>query len=295
MERTRRDMQTRFGNLTDGFFKNFVKNMGKMATWGIAGTLIYGSLNIIKEGISYLSDLDNSLNQIRIVTGNTQIEVEKLADSYNDLAKEMSVTTKEIAGTAASLFRQGLDNSQVEERMKGIIEYAKISSITLQQSDKIITATANATGESVQKIIDIFALLGDTTASGAEEIGESLQRVASAAENSNISLEKSASWLATISSITRESASTIGRSINSIISRYESIKKTGFNSEDSTSLNDVTKALSQIGITATDSQGQLRDFADVMDEVGARFNTLSKNEKAYIATTMFGKICHFIQ
>ena len=79
----------------------------------------------------------------------------------------------------------------------------------------------------------------------ADEIGEALQRVASASENSNISLEKSASWLATISSVTRESASTIGRSLNSIISRYESIKENGFNEEDSSNINDVTKALSR--------------------------------------------------
>lgn len=122
----------------------------------------------------------------------------------------------------------------------------------------------------------------------ADEIGEALQRVASASENSNISLEKSASWLATISSITRESSSTIGRSLNSVISRYESIKKTGFNSEDATKINDVVEALSQVGIVATDSQGQLRDFAEVMDTVGAKFSTLDKNEKAYIATTLFG-------
>lgn len=122
----------------------------------------------------------------------------------------------------------------------------------------------------------------------ADEIGEALQRVASASETSNISLEKTASWLATISSITRESASTIGRSLNSAISRFESIKKTGFNSDDETKLNDVVKALSDIGIKATDSQGQLLDFAIVMDMVGERFDKLSKNEKAYIATTMFG-------
>lgn len=122
----------------------------------------------------------------------------------------------------------------------------------------------------------------------ADEIGEALQRVASASENSNISLEKSASWLATISSISRESASTIGRSLNSVISRYESIKKTGFNSEDATQLNDVVEALSKIGITATDSQGQLKDFAEVMDLLGSKFNTLSKNEQAYITTTLFG-------
>lgn len=262
----------------------------KIMIWGISTNLVYGSFRSLRLGISYLSELDNALNQIRIVTGYTQSEVTKLANSYNTLAKEMSVTTKEIAGTAANLYRQGLDDNQVEERMKSIIQYAKISSISLQQSDKIITATANATGESVQKIINVFSQLGDLTAADAAEIGEALQRVASAADNSNISLEKSVSWISTISSITRESASTIGRSINSIISRYESIKKTGFNSDDSSSLNDVTIALSQIGITATDSQGQLRDFADVMDEVGAKFNTLSKNEQAYITTTMFGRM-----
>ena len=90
----------------------------------------------------------------------TTEEVYKLATGYNKLAKEMNVTTGEIAKTSANLFRQGLDSSQVEERMKSIIKYAKISSISLQQSDKIITATANATGESVTKIIDLFALLG---------------------------------------------------------------------------------------------------------------------------------------
>jgi hypothetical protein len=76
--------------------------------------------------------------------------------------------------------------------------------------------------------------------------------------------------------------------LSSVISRYESIKKTGFNSEDETKLNNVVEALNQIGITATDSQGQLLDFGTVMDTLGAKFNTLSKNEKSYITTVLFG-------
>lgn len=274
----------------DGYsFIQMVELAGKkIAIWGISTSLVYGSLRQLKDGVVYITELDNALNEIRIVTGKTQEQVTQLAKSYNVLAKEMSVTTKEISSEAANLFRQGLDSSQVEERMKAIIQYAKISSISLQESDKIITATANATGESVEKIIDIFAMLGDSTASGADEIGEALQRVASAAENSNLSLEKTASWIATISSITRESASTIGRSISSIISRYESIKSTGFNSEDATKLNDVVEALDAVKIKATDAEGQLRPFAEVVDELGAKFDTLSKNEQAYIVTTMFG-------
>ena len=260
----------------------------RMAQWAISGTLIFGALRQIKEGISYITELDNSLNEIRIVTNKTQQEVNDLALSYNKLAKEMSVTTREITSTAADLFRQGLDDSQVEERMKAIIQYAKISSISLEESNKIITATANATGESVQKIIDIFALLGDETASGAEEIGEALQKVASTADNSGISLEKAASWIATISSITRESASVIGASLKSIISRYEQIKAKGFNEEDATQINDVTKALQAVGITAVDAQGQLRPIAEVLDELGAKWDGLTKNEQAYVSTALAG-------
>ena len=260
----------------------------KMVIWAGAGTLLFGTLRQIKEGIAYITELDNSLNEIRIVTNKTQEEVNNLASSYNKLAKEMNVTTKEVASTAADLFRQGLNDSQVEERMKAIIQYAKISSISLEESNKIITATANATGESVQKIIDIFALLGDETASGAEEIGEALQKVASTADNSGISLEKAASWIATISSITRESASVIGTSLKSIISRYEQIKAKGFNEKDATQINDVTKALQAVGITAVDAQGQLRPIAEVLDELGAKWDGLTKNEQAYVSTALAG-------
>ena len=132
----------------------------KMIIWTGAGTLLFGTIRQIKAAVSYVSELDNALNEIRIVTNKTQEEVNQLGLSYNKLAKEMSVTTREIASTAADLFRQGLNDSQVEERMKAIIQYAKISSISLEESNKIITATANATGESVQKIIDVFAYLG---------------------------------------------------------------------------------------------------------------------------------------
>lgn len=198
----------------DSFGNTLMKDFTKFSLWFGIGTVFMSFIHGIQDAITYTNQLDNSLNEIRIVTGKTQEQVIGLANSYNKLAKEMSVTTAEISSEAANLFRQGLDETQVEERMKRIIQYAKISSISIADSDKIITATANATGESVQKIIDIFALLGDQTASGADEIGEALQKVASAAENSGLSIEKSASWISTISSITRESASTIGRSIN---------------------------------------------------------------------------------
>jgi len=87
----------------------------KMLVWAGAGTLLFGAIRQIKTAILYVRELDNALNEIRIVTNKTQEEVNRLGLSYNKLAKEMNVTTREIASTATDLFRQGLDEGQVEE------------------------------------------------------------------------------------------------------------------------------------------------------------------------------------
>ncbi len=148
------------------FFATIKADIGKVVQWAISMGLIYGSLRKLREGIAFVVELDNALNEIRIVTGQNQKQVERLAESYNALAKEMSVTTKEVVSQAADLYRQGLNASEVEERLRAITVYSKISGLTMEESNKIITATANATGESVNKIIDIFSYLGDATAAG---------------------------------------------------------------------------------------------------------------------------------
>jgi TP901 family phage tail tape measure protein len=123
-------------------------------------TIFMQTFNAIKDGVTYIYELDNALNQIRIVTGQSQQEVQKLAMSYNALAKSMGVSTKEIVSTSVDLYRQGLTMSQVSERMQGIIKYAKISGIELSESNKIITATMNTLGISAQETIDVMAYMG---------------------------------------------------------------------------------------------------------------------------------------
>ena len=272
-----------------GFFKTLAADAVKAMQWSIVMGAIYGSLRLFKQGVTYVMELDNALNEIRIVTGMTQEQVEGLATSYGKLAEAMSVSTREIAKEAAELYRQGLAGQEVEDRMKAIIIYSKISGVTIAESDKIITASANATGRNVTDIINVFSQLGDLTAASASEIGEALQKVAATADNAGVSLEQASAMIATISSVTRESAQNIGNSLKSLMSRYSAIRSKGFNEEDATKLNDVTKALTAIGMQAVDTQGQLRPFTEILDELGSKWTTLTKNEQAYISTAMAGK------
>lgn len=143
-----------------GFFAMIKADLGKALQWGISMGIIYGTLRKLREGVAYVMELDNALNEIRIVTYMSQSQVEDLAKGYGELAVQMSVSTAEITKQAAELYRQGLAGKQVEERMKAIIVYAKISGLELGESSKIITATMNATGRSATDVINIFSLLG---------------------------------------------------------------------------------------------------------------------------------------
>lgn len=242
----------------------------------------------IKDGIKFVYDMDNALNQVRIVTGKSKEEVASLAQEYNKLGKEMGVTTKEIALTSADLYRQGLKGTDLDERMQSIIKYAKISGISLAESNKIVTATTNSLGISAQKAVDVMSYLGDVSASDAAEVGEAMQKVAGTADALNVSYEKTASWIATVSSKTREGASVIGNSIKSIMSRYTAIKSKGFDAEDGTDVNMVTQALKTAGVVAADSRGVLRNFGEVVDELGGKWKNLNPKLQDYVATQMAG-------
>jgi TP901 family phage tail tape measure protein len=211
-----------------------------------------------------------------------------LAKDYNDLAKQMSVTTQEIANASVEFYRQGLSDQQVMERLQATTKYAKISNMDFNESAKILTATVNSMGIEIGKASDIFAYIGDATASGADEVGRSIQKMGGTADALNIPLEKAASWVGTLSAKTREGAEEIGNSLKAIMARYQQLRERGFSEEDGMAVNQVAKALGEVNIQIMDSEGNFRNFATVMDELGAKWESLSNREQAYIATSFAG-------
>ena len=51
-----------------------------------------------------------------------------------------------------------------------------------------------------------------------------------------------------------------------------------------TSLNEVNTVLESIGITMTDSEGQIRDVSDLLDEMAAKWDTLTRNQQNQLST-----------
>ena len=200
----------------------------------------------------------------------------------------MNVASTEIATAAVEFWRQGLPEDEVNSRLKSTIQYAKISGLEFAEAAELITAATNTMEISAKRASDVFAYLGDASASGADEIGIAMQKASASAVEFGLSFEWLGGYIATISEKTRQAPEVIGTSINSIMARLHSIKAKGYNEEDATRINDVAKALNTIDVALMDSEGNWRDMSDIFDDIADKWDTLDSKTRSYIATTMAG-------
>jgi TP901 family phage tail tape measure protein len=271
-------------------FEQFKIALARIPIWIAGMTAFYQTLRFFTNGVAYVNELNKALTEISMVTNKNQAEVAKLGKEYQKLALDMAVSTKQIAEASVTFYRQGLNQAEVMDRVKYATMGAKVAGLDFAQTAELLTATTNGMNVSIQRASDTFSYLGDATATSYDEIAKGFQKVSGTAGAMNLEFEKVASYIATVSAKTRESAESIGTSFKTIFARMSQLTEQGFNEEDETRINDVAIALAQVGIELTKNDGSFRNFGDVLDELGAKWNTLDSRTKAYLATTLAGKI-----
>ena len=140
------------------------------------------------------------------------------------MAREMNVSATEIATAAVEFWRQGLDEDEVNRRLEATIQYAKIAAMEFDEAATLITAATNTMDISARRVADVFAYLGDASASGPDEIGIAMQKASASAMEFGLTFEWLGAYIAAISEQTRQAPEVIGTSLNSIMARLHSIK-----------------------------------------------------------------------
>lgn len=167
---------------------------------------------------------------------------------------------------------------------------------------------ANAVGESTEKVAnqltavwnnfydgtqtlehyaDAMTKLGAYTASSTDEIAEGTEKFASVAKMIGLDFDTAAAALATVTAQTRQSAEVVGTAFKTIFARMQGLKL-GETLEDGTDLNQYSEALAKVGINIKDQNGQLKDMTILLNEIGNRWKTLSKDQQVALAQTTAG-------
>lgn len=258
--------------------------------WQISSSMIHGFMGAIQSAYGYAQDLNKSLNNIRIVTGQNIDQMEKFAVTANKAAKALSTSTLNYTDAALIYYQQGLSDQEVKARTDVTVKMANVTGDTAEKVSQQLTAVWNnfAKGsDNLEYFADVMTALGAATASSTDEISEGLEKFSAVAQTVGLSYEYATAALATVTATTRESASVVGNAFKTLFARLEGLKL-GETLDDGTDLNKYSQALATIGVNIKDASGQLRNMDDILDDMAKKWNTLSKDSQMATAQTVGG-------
>lgn len=260
------------------------------ARWQFSSSLLHGFVGSVQQAYGYAQDLNESLNNIRIVTGQSADQMAKFAVQANKAAKELSTTTTKYTDAALIYYQQGLSDEQVKERTDITIKMANVAHESAETVSDQMTAVWNNFyngSQSLEHYADAMVRLGADTASSSDEIAGGLEKFAAVANTIGLSFDNAAAALATITATTRQSEDVVGTALKTIFARIQGLKL-GETLEDGTNLNQYSQALEKVGINIKDSNGELKDMDNIIEEMGNKWNTIDKDQQVALAQQVAG-------
>ena len=141
--------------------------------------------------------------------------------------------------------------------------------------------------QSLEHYADAMVRLGVDTASSSDEIAEGLEKFASIGPMIGLGFDEAAAALATVTAQTRESADVVGTAYKTIFARIQGLNL-GETLEDGTTLNKYSEALAKVGISIKDQFGGIKDMNVLLDEMGAKWQNISKDQQIALAQAVGG-------
>ena len=256
----------------------------------LSSTAIMAFVQGITEAVDYTKELNESLNNIRIVTNYGVDEMKEFAKEANKAAKALSATTTAMTDASLIYFQQGLNMQEAQKRAEVTVKLANVTGEAVETVSDQLTAVWNNFydgSQSLEYYVDILTALGAATASSSEEISEGLEKFAAVANTVGLSYEYATAALATVTATTRQSADVVGTAFKTLFARIQDLEL-GKELEDGVSLGQYSEGLATIGVNILDTNGNLKDMNDILDEMGAKWNTLSKAQQVSVAQTVAG-------
>lgn len=269
----------------------FLGTLKNTARWQISSSILHGFMGALQSAYGYAQDLNESLNNIQIVTQHSNEYMAEFAQKANKAAQALSTTTTKYTDASLIYYQQGLNDAEVEKRTAVTIKMANAARESAEVVSQELTSVWNNFydgSKSLEYYADVMTKLGAETASSSAEIADGLQKFASIGKTVGLSYEYAASALATITATTRESADTVGNALKSLFSRIQGLKL-GETLEDGVDLNKYSAAIEKVGVSVLDANGELRDMDQILDDLIERWDGLDRAQQTALAQTVAGQ------
>lgn len=267
------------GSNSGGFFGSaFAHAAGNLISSGIQ-TAMNSVTNLAKSIVNVGMDFEAEMSKVSAISGATGDDL----DTLSAKAKEMGASTKFTATESGQAFEYmamaGWKTEDMLDGIEGIMSLAAASGEDLATTSDIVTDALTAFGLQASDsghFADILAAASANANTNVSMLGESFKYVAPVAGAMKYSAEDTSVALGLMANAGIK-ASQAGTSLRSIMTRMA----------DPT--DEVAVAMNKIGVSLTDTEGNMKSFEQVMADIQKGMSGLSEVEKTQIASSIAGK------
>lgn len=266
-------------------FQSGIDGIGSIAEKGLkaTGAILAGTATAIgaigAASVKVGSDFEASMSKVAAISGATGDDLKALTDK----AKEMGATTKFSASESADALQYmamaGWKTEDMLNGLEGIMNLAAASGEDLATTSDIVTDALTAFGLSAEDsthFADVLAQASSNANTNVGMMGETFKYVAPVAGALGYTAEDTALAIGLMAN-SGIKASQAGTSLRSIMSRMAKPTK------------EVQGAMDKLGVSLTDSNGNMKSLNEVMGDLRNGFAGLSEAEAAEMAATLGGQ------
>lgn len=255
----------------------------------VAQTAIRAISTEIRESVQWVTNLNDAINNIAVVTGKTASQITTVTEQAIKGSQELRVAAEDYAKGALIFYQQGLNDEEVIRRNEITIKAAKAAGQSVDDMSKQLTAIWNTygmVGDEQLRAASVGAKMAAQTAVDFSDIAQAMQTAAAPAAQMGVEYNQLAAIIATVGDATQQSASIIGNAYKTIFSRFQQLVSDGTDGE--VTLGAVSAKLQNLGIQLYDSSGQLKELGQTINEVGQNWDNWSEEQQLAIAQLVGG-------
>ena len=274
---------------TKGILDDMADTLVNTAKWNLASGAVNALTGSIQRAVGFVKSLDESLTQIKIVTGKGSEEMKAFAQDANNAAQALGRSTTEYTDASLIFFQQGKTADEVKQLTEATLVGANVTGMQAAETAEMLTAVMNGyqlEASKAMEVTDKLAAVGAATGSDFEEMATAMSKVASQAANAGVSIDQLGGMISTVSTVTREAPEVIGTSFKTILGRLADLR-VGKEAEG-WDTGQVELALNKVGMSVLDTNGKLKESGVILTELGKNWNELSKESQVVVAKQIAG-------
>lgn len=253
----------------------------KLSMEGIGTGMTVAGAAITAMGVKSLKSFgqfEASLNQAAVVAGGTAKDIGQLDDLANKMGADLPLSAQDCADAMIEMARNGAGIKDIKAQFPAIAQAATAAGADIKATAGVVQESMNIWGKSLESPQQAAAILVQTAnASNAsiEDMQQALATIGGTATNANMSMQVTSEAIGLLTN-RGFSAAQASIDLNHAIIQMVSPSKAAKN------------AMTELGISFVDSQGKMKQFPVILQELNKAMANLKPDEKAQKLKAMFG-------